>query len=53
MDDMRVFGESKLQEFNGLFNKESVLESLYGSQGNTEELHARLDSLTGIVEIFC
>ena len=53
LDDMRLFGENKLQEFSNIFNKETVLKQVYGDGEGLEELHVRLDTLTGIVEIFC
>ena len=36
-----------------MFNREAVLQQIYGGQGDVEQLHERLDTLTGIVEIFC
>ena len=36
-----------------MFNGEAALQQIYGGQGDVEQLHVRLDTLTGIVEIIC
>ena len=55
LDEMRMLGEAQLAEFNELYNNESVVLHMYGSDKGKEVLdvlHEQLDFLLTIVEIF-